>query len=83
MTAGELAAEPGTVEPTRWSSVIALSLAMLIVTSEMTMAAVTLPGVGAPRDPDAVPAAAGLLLGRLAWWARALRAARAAQPYVA
>lgn len=37
---------------------------------------------GAPRDPDAVDAAATVLLDQLAWWARALRAARAAEPYV-
>ncbi len=37
----------GTVQRTRWGPVIALGLAMLVVTSEMTIAAVTLPGVGA------------------------------------
>ncbi len=38
---------------------------------------------GTPHDPDAVNAAAGALLDQLAWWARALRTARTAQPYVA
>jgi NAD(P)H-dependent FMN reductase len=38
---------------------------------------------GTPRDPDAVNAAADVLLDQLAWWAQALRAARAARPYVA
>jgi MFS transporter, DHA2 family, multidrug resistance protein len=32
---------------TRWAPVVALGLAMLVVTSEMTIAAVTLPGLGA------------------------------------
>ena len=36
---------------------------------------------GAPRDPELVNAAAGALLDQLAWWARALRTARAARPY--
>jgi len=36
---------------------------------------------GAPRDPDAVNAAADALLNQLAWWADALREARAARPY--
>lgn len=36
---------------------------------------------GQPRDADAVDAAAGALLDQLAWWARALREARAASPY--
>ncbi|MGH3975334.1 MAG: NADPH-dependent FMN reductase [Pseudonocardiaceae bacterium] len=36
---------------------------------------------GAPRDPDAVNTAATALLDQLAWWARALRYARAAHPY--
>lgn len=49
MTAGRLAARAGagTVQRTRWGPVIALGLAMLVVTSEMTIAAVTLPGLGA------------------------------------
>ncbi|MGH3908216.1 MAG: hypothetical protein ACRDTE_29145 [Pseudonocardiaceae bacterium] len=34
----------GTVQRTRWGPVIALGLAMLVVTSEMTITAVTLPG---------------------------------------
>ena len=38
---------------------------------------------GAPRDPDAVNAAAAALLDQLAWWARALRTARTSEPYVA
>ena len=37
---------------------------------------------GAPRDPDGVNAAVDVLLDQLAWWARALRAARTEQPYV-
>lgn len=36
---------------------------------------------GQPRDPAAVNAAATVLLDQLAWWAQALRAARAARPY--
>jgi NAD(P)H-dependent FMN reductase len=36
---------------------------------------------GQPRDADAVNAAAAALLDQLAWWARALREARAAHPY--
>lgn len=47
---------------TRWSAVVALGLAMLVVTSEMTIAAVTLPGIGA--DLGVGPAAtAWVLLG--------------------
>lgn len=38
---------------------------------------------GAPHHLDAVNAAARTLLDQLAWWAWALRAARAARPYVA
>ncbi|MGH3613379.1 MAG: NADPH-dependent FMN reductase [Pseudonocardia sp.] len=38
---------------------------------------------GRPREADAVNAAADALLDQLAWWAQALRAARAATPYVA
>jgi len=38
---------------------------------------------GTPRDPDGVNVAASALLDQLAWWARALRSARAARPYVA
>ena len=47
MTAGGLAVRTGTGERTRWGPVIALGLAMLVVTSEMTIVAVTLPGLGA------------------------------------
>ncbi|MGH3852838.1 MAG: NADPH-dependent FMN reductase [Pseudonocardiaceae bacterium] len=36
---------------------------------------------GAPRDPEAANTAAGVLLDQLAWWAHALRHARAAHPY--
>lgn len=36
---------------------------------------------GDPRDPEAVNAAAKVLLDQLAWWAEALRAARAKRPY--
>jgi len=36
---------------------------------------------GRACDPDAVNAAAGSLLDQLAWWAHALRDARAAHPY--
>lgn len=36
-----------TIGRTRWGPVVALGLAMLVVTSEMTIAAVTLPGLGA------------------------------------
>ncbi len=38
---------------------------------------------GAPLDPEGVNTAAGALLDQLAWWARALRTARATRPYVA
>lgn len=37
---------------------------------------------GSPRYPDAVNAAASVLLDQLAWWALALREARSARPYV-
>lgn len=36
---------------------------------------------GAPRERDAVNAAASALLNQLAWWAHALQQARAARPY--
>ncbi|MGW2397524.1 NADPH-dependent FMN reductase [Kitasatospora sp. NPDC001664] len=36
---------------------------------------------GAPRDPAVAEGAAKGMLGQLAWWGRALRAARAAHPY--
>jgi MFS transporter, DHA2 family, multidrug resistance protein len=36
-----------TPQRTNWAPVVALGLAMLVVTSEMTIAAVTLPGIGA------------------------------------
>ncbi|TQM35091.1 MFS transporter [Pseudonocardia cypriaca] len=36
-----------TLQRTKWAPVAALGLAMLVVTSEMTIAAVTLPGIGA------------------------------------
>jgi NAD(P)H-dependent FMN reductase len=36
---------------------------------------------GTPKDPEAVNSAAKALLDQLGWWARALRAARAAEPY--
>lgn len=39
--------EAVTPQHTNWAPVVALGLAMLVVTSEMTMAAVTLPGIGA------------------------------------
>lgn len=38
---------------------------------------------GQLTDPDGPNAAAKVMLDRLAWWARALRAARTAQPYAA
>jgi NAD(P)H-dependent FMN reductase len=38
---------------------------------------------GAPRHSEAVNTAAALLLDQLAWWAQALRTARAASSYVA
>lgn len=37
-------------ERTRWGRVLALGLAMLVVTSDMTIAAVALPGIGADLD---------------------------------
>lgn len=36
---------------------------------------------GAPREPDAVNAAATALLNQLIWWAHALQQARVAHPY--
>jgi DHA2 family multidrug resistance protein-like MFS transporter len=39
--------EAVTPQRTNWAPVVALGLAMLVVTSEMTIAAVTLPGIGA------------------------------------
>jgi MFS transporter, DHA2 family, multidrug resistance protein len=48
------------VERTRWGPVAALGLAMLVVTSEMTIAAVTLPGLG--RDLGVGPAATAWVL---------------------
>jgi MFS transporter, DHA2 family, multidrug resistance protein len=44
----------------RWAPVVALGLAMLVVTSEVTIAAVTLPGLGA--DLDVSPAATAWVL---------------------
>ena len=38
---------------------------------------------GQPVDPDRPSRAAGTMLGQLAWWARALRAARDERPYAA
>ncbi|MEU3522778.1 NAD(P)H-dependent oxidoreductase [Streptomyces sp. NPDC038707] len=38
---------------------------------------------GVPRDAEVCAGAAGGMLAQLAWWARALRAARAEQPYAA
>ena len=38
-------------------------------------------GQGAPRDPDAVNAAAAALLNQLVWWARAAQDARASRTY--
>ncbi len=46
-TGPDAVAETGMAERTRWGPVIALGLAMLVVTSEMTIAAVTLPGLDA------------------------------------
>ena len=37
----------GEPDSTRWAPVVALGLGMLVVTSEMTIVAVTLPGIGA------------------------------------
>jgi MFS transporter, DHA2 family, multidrug resistance protein len=42
-----MATEAVTPQRTNWAPVVALGLAMLVVTSEMTIAAVTLPGIGA------------------------------------
>lgn len=47
------------------------------------MAAQQFDGAGEPRDAAAASAAARRLLDRLVWWARALRDARGAEPYVA
>lgn len=37
--------------------------------------------VSEPRDPEAVNAAGRVVLDQLAWWARALKAAREVPPY--
>src|SRR5919108_3470517 len=42
-----MTAEAVTPQRTTWAPVAALGLAMLVVTSEMTIPAVTLPGIGA------------------------------------
>jgi DHA2 family multidrug resistance protein-like MFS transporter len=42
-----MTAQATTPQRTTWAPVVALGLAMLVVTSEMTIAAVTLPGIGA------------------------------------
>ncbi len=47
-------------ERTRWAPVVALGLAMLVVTSEVTIAAVTLPGLGA--DLAVAPSATAWVL---------------------
>ncbi|HLU53888.1 MAG TPA: MFS transporter [Pseudonocardia sp.] len=49
-----------TPQRTRWAPVAALGLAMLVVTSEMTIPAVTLPGIGA--DLDVSPSATAWVL---------------------
>ncbi|HEY1180360.1 MAG TPA: MFS transporter [Phytomonospora sp.] len=38
---------PGTAAPARWAPVFALALAMVVVTSDLMLAAVALPGIGA------------------------------------
>lgn len=49
-----------THQRTSWAPVVALGLAMLVVTSELTMAAVTLPGIG--RELDVEPSATAWIL---------------------
>lgn len=53
---------PTVQEParTRWAAVVALGLGMLVVTSEMTIVSVTLPGIGA--DLGVTPAATAWVL---------------------
>lgn len=48
------------VQRTRWAPVVALGLAMLVVTAELTMAAVTLPGIG--REFGVEPSATAWVL---------------------
>jgi DHA2 family multidrug resistance protein-like MFS transporter len=52
--------EAAVPQRTRWAPVVALGLAMLVVTSEVTVAAVTLPGLGA--DLGVSPAATAWVL---------------------
>lgn len=48
------------LERTSWAPVVALGLAMLVVTAELTMAAVTLPGIG--RELGVAPSATAWIL---------------------
>ena len=58
--AGMNAVDAAGVARTRWGPVVALGLAMLVITSEMTITAVTLPGLGA--DLGVGPAATAWVL---------------------
>lgn len=61
---------------TAWAPVLALGLAMLVVTSEMTMAAITLPGIAADLGVDAAATAWVLLSYALPMAAVAIPAGR-------
>jgi MFS transporter, DHA2 family, multidrug resistance protein len=61
---------------TSWAPVVALGLAMLVVTSEMTIAAVTLPGLGADLEVSAAATAWVLLAYALPMAAVAIPAGR-------
>jgi DHA2 family multidrug resistance protein-like MFS transporter len=63
-------------QQTRWTPVVALGLAMLVVTSEVTVAAVTLPGLGADLSVTASTTAWVLLAYALPMAAVAIPAGR-------
>ncbi|ADD39738.1 MFS transporter [Stackebrandtia nassauensis] len=54
--------ETSTGEKTRWAPIVALAMAMVVITSDMTIAAVTLPSLGEDMDVGAA-ATAWVLLG--------------------
>ena len=58
--AGMSAVDAAGLARTRWGPVVALGLAMLVITSEMTITAMTLPGLGA--DLGVGPAATAWVL---------------------
>lgn len=68
--------EAVTPQRTNWAPVVALGLAMLVVTSEMTIAAVTLPGIGAELGVSASATAWVLLAYALPMAALSIPAGR-------